>query len=142
MMSGPWGSKIPRIRVERVTGTAGNVNLTLTPDHGKTGQVHYAQIVLTTDATAANRRVIMSILDPDDNVLIDVHAGATVPANSTGFHLEFMQGIFRETSFIDDALQVPIPMMMIVPPDHKVQITVQNGQAGDSYDVSFCGAEW
>lgn len=137
-----WGNKNPRVRTEFVGATAGNVVSTLSPHTGKTGQVVYAQVILTTDATVANRRIIMTVKDAAGNSLIDTHAGAVVPASSTNFHLEFMQGVYRETSFIDDALQVPIPMSLIIPPGGSVSITVQNGQAGDSYTMAFCGLEW
>lgn len=131
-----------RIRTEVVTGVAGDVVTALSPTTGKTGQVVYAQVVLTTDATAANRRLLFGVKDPDGNLLIDSHSGAVVVASATAQHHSCMQGVYRETAFIGDSIQIPIPYDMIVPNGGTVTVTIENGQAGDSYDVSFLGYEW
>ena len=117
--------------------TAGNVDRSFTPRTGKNMQVIYGQVVLTTDATVANRRVILQVLDDDSNVVVDMHSGAVVTASSTNQHHEFMQGIYRETSFIGDAIQVPIPMQCVIPSTWSLNITIENGQAGDSYTCEF-----
>jgi len=122
---------------ERGTGIAGNVATTLTTKDSQSLRLVYGQINLTTDATVADRRVVLSAKDEDGNIMIDLHSGATVPASQTTQHHEFMQGIYRETSFIGNALQVPIPYDFIIPANYSISIAVENGQAGDSYNYSF-----
>lgn len=118
--------------------TAGNVVTSFSPRTGKSMSVLYGQVVLTTDATVANRRVVFSIVSDDGSTVVsDFHSGAVVPASSTAFHHEFMQGIFRETSFIGDAIQVPIPINCKVPNGWTIKVTVENGVAGDSYTTQF-----
>lgn len=116
---------------------AGNVNTDYVVPANQIRKALYGQIVLTTDATVANRRVIAQILDSGSNVIADFHTGAVVAASQTDLHHEFMQGIFRETSFVGDAIQIPIPFEAWMKPGWKFRITIENGVAGDSYDVHF-----
>lgn len=126
-----------RINTDRhsATAVAGNANSQYTAT--RYTQLLYGQVVLTTDATVANRRVILQILDENDDVVIDSHAGAVVAASASDQHHEFLQGIYRETSFIGDSLQVPIGGDWLVPPGWKFSVDIENGVAGDSYDVEF-----
>lgn len=119
------------------TGVAGNVTTTITAGQDEYRQALYGQLILTTDGTAANRRVIFRIIDDSSNNIFDSHAGAVVTASTSDQHHEFMQGIFRETSFVGGALQVPIPISCAIPPGYAVQLIVENGVAGDSYDYSL-----
>jgi len=119
-----------------IAATAGNVVTNFVVPNGLAYKVMYGQVVLTTDATAANRRVILTILDSASNTVMDVHAGAVVTASKSNQHLEFMQGIFRETTFIGNALQVPIPLEFWVPAGWTIRIAVEDGVAGDSYTGS------
>jgi len=118
------------------TGVAGNVTTSITAD-SRQRCVLYGQVVLTTDATVANRRVVFRITDKEGDTVFDSHSGAVVAASQSNQHHEFMPGIFRETSFIGDALQVPIPMRCLLPVGYTLQIIVENGVAGDSYDYSI-----
>lgn len=119
------------------TGVAGNVTTTLTVTSTQIKTLLYGQVILTTDATVANRRVIISILNDSGNVVLDLHSGAVVTASLSNRHHEFLQGIFRETTFVGDALQVPIPADCFLAPGYSVQIAIENGVAGDSYDYSL-----
>lgn len=116
------------------TGIAGNVTTSFVVPANEIRTPLYGQLLLTTDATVANRRAIIRVINAASTNVFDSHAGAVVPASSTDFHHEFMQGIFRETSFIGDALQVPIPINFNIPPGYALQFLVENGVAGDSYD--------
>ena len=118
------------------TGVAGNVVTTITADDDHVISALYGQVVLTTDATVANRRVIFRIDDELGNTLFDSHAGAVVAASATSQHHEFMPGIYRETSFIGNALQIPIPKDCIISPGYSINLVIENGVAGDSYDYA------
>ena len=116
-----------------IPSTAGNVNGDFVVPDGVAYRVLYGQIVISTDATVADRFVLLQILDEGSNVVIDIHPGAPVQASTTDAHLEFMQGIFRETAFIDGALQVPVPIDLWLPSGWTLRIAVSGGVAGDSY---------
>lgn len=117
--------------------TAGNATVTFTPQTGKWMRVILGHVLLTTDGTVANRRVKMSVLDGSSNVLSDAHAGAVVTASTSDAHHAFMQGIYRETSFIDNDIQIPIAIECLVPPDGSMTIEIENGVAGDDYSCNF-----
>lgn len=117
--------------------TAGNVDTDHVVPSGAQRKVLYGQVTLTTDATVANRRVVLQVLDDTDAVIYDTHAGAVVAASAADQHHEFMQGIFRETSFIGNALQVPIGADMVMIEGWTLRITIENAVAGDSYTSTF-----
>jgi len=119
------------------TGIAGNVTTSIIVGAEEFRTFLYGQLVLTTDGTVANRRVIFSLTDDSDNVILDSHAGAVVTASQSDMHHEFMQGIFRETSFVGSAIQMPIPIDTIIPTGYKIKLSVENGVAGDSYDYAL-----
>lgn len=117
--------------------TAGNVNADFVVPDQQVRKLLYAQLILTTDATVANRRVICSILDASSNVLIDTHAGAVVAASQTNQHHEFMQGVYRETAFQGNALQVPISQDSWLQNGWTLRFNIEAGVAGDSFTVNF-----
>jgi hypothetical protein len=116
------------------TGVAGNVVTTLTSSDTQCKKLLHGHVKLTTDATVANRRVVVGLYDDSDAFVFDTHAGTVVAASASDQHHELMQGIFRETSFVGNALQVPIPEDFYVPPGYSIKISIENGVAGDSYD--------
>lgn len=119
------------------TSIAGNVVTTITSGDTQANTLLYGQVSLTTNASAANRRVVVGVYDDAGNVVVDIHSGAVVTASASNQHHELMQGVFRETSFVGNALQVPIPKDLIIPPGYSLKITIENGVAGDSYDYSM-----
>jgi hypothetical protein len=115
------------------TGVAGNANSDYTNGNNFNMKLCFGQVILTTDASVANRQLLIQLLDETGTLFIDFHAGTTVPASQTNQHFSVMQGSYRETSFIDSSLQVPIGNDLIVPPGWTVRTKITNGQAGDSY---------
>jgi len=116
---------------------AGNVNTDFAVGSEDNRKVLYGHVILSTDATVASRRVIVQVLDASSNLIFDAHSGTTVSASTADQHHAFMQGIYRETSFIGSSLQVPIPIDMALLPGWTLRVNIENGQAGDSYDVEF-----
>lgn len=131
----PLYANSSEIVIKSATSVAGNASTTFTVPNHKRWKVLYAQMVLTTDATVANRQVRMRLLDSSSTLVFDAHAGTVQTASATSQHYEFMQGVYRETSFIDSALQVPIPIDSYLQQKQKVQFTVSAGVAGDSYSI-------
>lgn len=124
---------------KQLTGaaTAGNANMDFVVPANKMYRVCYGQALLTTDATVANRRVVLSILDGAAATVFDTHAGAVVAASQTNAHHEFLQGIYRETAFAGNALQVPIGHDVVLLPGWTLRVSVDAGVAGDSFTGSF-----
>lgn len=126
-----------KFSTEAIPATAGNVSYTYIVPASKTQQLLSGHISLTTDATAADRRVVLKLLDAANNVLADVHAGAVVAASIVGRHHSFMQGVYRETSVINNTLQIPVPKDWVAVAGQKFQVTIEAGVAGDSFSGSF-----
>lgn len=115
---------------------AGNANVDFTVPSNKQWELLYAHVILTTDATAANRYMETSVLDTASTEVIDIHSGVAVPASQTNQHHSLMQGVYRETSFINNTVQVPIPMDLVASEGWTFRFSVANGVAGDSHSVT------
>lgn len=97
----------------------------------------FLHCVYTSDANAGNRQILFQLLNPAGNVVLDTHAGA-VQAESNVYHYEMMPGIYRETAFIDESIQVPIPAGMVIPAGYTLKVFDDNTVAvGDSMVVSY-----
>lgn len=128
-----------------ITGaaTAGNANMDFVVPANKMYRVCYGQIRLTTDATVADRRVVLGIYDDTGTpaLVFDTHAGAVVAASQTAAHHEFLQGVYRETAFVGGALQVPIGHDVVLLPGWTLRISIDAGVAGDSFVGGFMVVE-
>lgn len=100
-------------------------------------RVLYGMSKLTTDATAANRWMRLGIIDPGAKTIICLCAGASVPASQSDQWCSYLQGVYRETSFINGVLQVPIANNLVVPAGYTIRVFVGNGVAGDSFDCDL-----
>lgn len=98
----------------------------------------HAHVILVTSATVGNRQLALSILDEDSNVIMDIAAG-TVQAASTTRHYGFLQGIYRETSFVANELQVPLPEDCYLQPGWSVRFydSAAISPAMDNMTVAF-----
>lgn len=123
------------------SGTAGNAVSSFTVPSGKVYRVHWAHVTITHDATTPARRGILSQKDADGTTMIDNHGGASDGTASAERHHTFMTGIYRETSFIDGELQIPIPEFSYIPPGGTLEISFAGGTATDSFDVYACVEE-
>lgn len=101
-------------------------------------KINWAQILLTSTDTVGDRHVRMELFDSDDNLLIDVHAGAVQAASLTRRYA-FLQGIYRETAFVDDEIQVPIPQDLWIESGYKLTFEDVNevDAAADDMTVSI-----
>jgi hypothetical protein len=82
------------------------------PD-GEQWEFLHAHVILVSSATAGNRLLALSITDASGNLRMDVVAGA-VQAESLTRHYALMKGIYRETSFVNDEIQMPIPESLFI----------------------------
>lgn len=88
---------------------------------GKTVSLEWIAARFTSDATVGNRQIRMYLLTDADVEVRDTHAGAVQAASLTR-HYDFSTGIYRETAFVDGAIQVPFPMKFYVPSGWKIKI--------------------
>jgi hypothetical protein len=126
---------------KRSASVAGNATHSWTVPTNKIHVVHFGHVILTTDGTAANRYLEVSIIDADSNEIFDTHSGAAVTASTSNQHHTLMPGIYRETSFTNGSIQVPIPAYMVLMPGFTFQVSVTNGVAGDSYTSDWILSE-
>ena len=100
-------------------------------------QLLWAHIEYTSTAAVGNRQIKLTMTNNAGAIVADTHAGA-VQALGTVRHYFFMQGIYRETAFLVDEIQVPIPSDYIFLPGQNLKIfDVNNVAAGDSMVVSY-----
>lgn len=120
-----------------VGATAGNATKTWTVDTGDKKRILYGNVTLTTDATVANRYVVVQVLDENSNVVTAFHSGAPVAASATSQQHDFLQGVFRETSFVDSSVHVPFATECVIPEGWGVKVSISGGVAGDSFTARF-----
>jgi hypothetical protein len=101
--------------------TANDSNKSFEVPVGYIYEILYGQVTLVTSATAGNRQMVIQILDDDDVEVATIRAGAVQAASTTRYY-EFVQGVPRETSFIDESINVAIPDEFIALPEYTVVI--------------------
>lgn len=74
----------------------------------------YARLEYTSNSTASNRQITLEVYNDSNELLFYSHAGAVQGASVTRHYL-FLQGVARETSFVDSSIQVPIPKIALNP---------------------------
>ena len=100
-------------------------------------RLKYLHLSYTSTATAGNRQIRIGIKDSSGNVVWDSHAGA-VQAASLTYHYFVLPGIYRETSFIDSEIQVPIPVDTIIDGNHSLFVDDDAAvAAGDSMVIGY-----
>lgn len=130
-------SNVPPIR-STYDATANDSNKSWVVPAGEMWKLNFAHVILATTATAGNRQVLMEVLNELGQSVMDVAAGATQAASTTR-HYGFLQGIFRETSFIDDEIQVPIPLDFFLGPGYTLTFKddAAIAAAADDMTVAF-----
>lgn len=119
------------------TGVAGNSTVTINVPAGATWKFLYGAMKVTTDSTVANRWARIRIRDLSAQDVMCLCSGKSIPASQLEQWLSFMQGVYRETTFINGVLQVPIPADLVIPGGFSMLLFVENGVAGDSFEYDF-----
>lgn len=124
------------------TSVAGNVDTDFTVPANGRWRVLYGRVVLTTDATVANRWVRPGAYQDDGTTRkICLCAGKEQTASQTAYEYSIMQGVYRETAFINSVIQVPMANDLILEPGEVLKVSIENGVAGDSYEVHWVVAD-
>ena len=98
--------------------------------------LRWVHVTYTSDANAGNRQISLSLTD-GTNAYWDTHAGA-VQAASNVYHYHFLPGIYRETSFTDSEIEVPIAIESVIPAGFHLVFVDETGVSGsDSFIISY-----
>lgn len=118
--------------------TANDSDKSWTVPDGEMWMLNWAHVLLATSADVGNRQINIAIQDASGNDVFDTTAG-TVQAASTTRHYNFVQGVYRETAFIANEIQVPIPIGMYLPAGFTLQFydSAAVAAAADDMTVSF-----
>jgi len=79
-----------------------------TVPNGEMWHLNTVYAKLSTTAVAGDRQMTIEALNSAGTVIGRISAGATQPASTTR-HYQGMQGTYRETSFVNNDIHVPIP---------------------------------
>lgn len=118
--------------------TANDSDKTFTAPDNELWKVCHAHATLVSSADVGNRQMALEVSDADGNTIIHLLAGAVQAASLTR-HYGFLQGIFRETAFVANELQVPLPIDLYVPPGGSIRIydAAAIAAAADDMTVAF-----
>lgn len=92
----------------RFDDTANDSSKSWTVPEGELWKLNFAHIILVSSADVGNRVISIDILDADGNLMLDLFSPVVQAASGTR-HYAFFQGIYRETAFAADSIQIPIP---------------------------------
>ena len=135
-----WPNQVPmsplQLRgspIEKTTANpaAGVNGATLTVPAGEYWILKMADVTLVTDATAASRRVLLTITSPNSALVIS-SAPADQTASQTVIYsfFETAQALNNATSLRQTA---PLPLNLLLPATSLVAISASNFQAGDDF---------
>lgn len=117
--------------LDAVTGTDTG---TLAASTTLTRQVLWVHVIYTADATVGNRWIVLALKNASGTIVGDWHAGAAITASQADQHIEFLPGIYRETSFINSTIQVPFPAALTIPIGYTLTISDSSAvSASDSF---------
>lgn len=130
-------TRIARVE-KKFDATANDSDKSWTVPNNELWRICYVHAILVSTATVGNRQIALEIKDESGNSLMHLEAGA-VQAASVTRHYGFLQGIFRETSFVSDELQVPLPIDCWLKPGWSLRVADDAAidAAADDLTVSF-----
>ena len=130
-------TRIARVE-KKFDATADDSDKSWTVPNNELWRICHVHAILVSTATVGNRQIALEIKDESGNSLMHLEAGA-VQAASVTRHYGFLQGIFRETSFVSDELQVPLPIDCWLKPGWSLRVADDAAidAAADDLTVSF-----
>jgi len=117
--------------------TSGTVDTVFVNPIRRPIEILYGHVIMNTNATVANRQLILEILDENDTFIYDVHAGDVVTNSLFNVHFAFMKSVPREEVFLGKNIQVPLGESFVLPVGWKMKIRWENVTGGDSYSSNF-----
>jgi len=100
-------------------------------------QLIFFHVAYTSDATVGNRQISIEIDNAAGDEVVDIHSGAVQAASLVRDYL-FNPGVFRETSFVDNAIHCPFPAGLVIPGNHTITILDKTAvSTGDSMIIGY-----
>jgi hypothetical protein len=118
--------------------TANDSNKFYTVPDGEMWELNWINVIMVAGAAVGNRQLEMRVLDEAGNMMFSLFAGAVQAANTTrDYH--FIQGVYRESAFIANELQVPFGTNVWMPAGWTLNIRDQAAiaAAADDMTVTF-----
>lgn len=130
-------TEVPPI-VRAVDSTPNDSDKSFTVPNGEMWKLNYLLVTMATSATVGNRQLMIEVQNSAGTVLGRISAGAVQAAATTRYY-SCMQGIYRETTFINNELQVPIPMDAYLPAGVVLRVydSAAIDPAADDMTVSY-----
>lgn len=118
--------------------TANDSDKSFTVPAGEMWKLMYANVKLVTSADVGNRQLRFAVTDPNGNEVGYISAGAVQAASLTRSY-GFLQGIYRETAFIDGMIQIPIPIDLYLSAGSTIRFydSAAIAAAADDMTVAF-----
>jgi hypothetical protein len=104
-----------------IDATADDSDKTFTVPDGYLWKLNTAFVKLVTTATVGNRQIVIEAKNTAGTVIGRMSAGAVQAASLTRYY-QFMQGTYRETAFINNDIQIPIPADTYLPAGYSLRI--------------------
>lgn len=121
--------------VHKYDATADDSSKDFVVPAGKTWRLDWAHIIFTSTATVGNRQIKISLYDSSNVLRADFHAGAVQAASLTR-HYIFLPGVYRETTFINDEIQIAIPQNFILLPEWYIRVADSAAIAATADDMT------
>lgn len=123
--------------------TLNSSSKTFTVPAEKIWDIEWIYIELTTTATAGDRLISIQICDSDLDVLLELVSGTTQSASTTRSYI-CIEGNYRETSFVNDTIEIPLPIHSFLPPGYIIKIWDKNNidSTADDMIVHMVVNEW
>lgn len=118
--------------------TANDSNKSWVVPDNETWLLNLAHVILATSADVGNRIISLDILDENGDLVIDMYSAANHAASTTN-HYAFHQGIYRETTFTANSIQIPTPKDLYLKPGYTLKMwdKAAIAPAADDMTVSF-----
>lgn len=118
-------------RIRSITGTdpAAGAQISETVPARRRWLLRSLTFSLTTDANAADRRVMIAITDGTNTYFF--YPFGTVQTASLTYTYHLTQGLFGEAQMANN-IYTPLPTLFITEP-YEILSTLSNGQAGDDF---------
>lgn len=130
-------TEVPPI-LRAVDSTPNDSDKTFTVPNGEMWKLNYVLVTLVTTATVGNRQIVLQATNSAGTVIGRISAGAVQAASTTRYY-SCMQGVFRETTFINGEIQVSIPMDTYLPAGATLRVFDEAAidAAADDMTVSY-----
>ena len=118
--------------------TTNDSNKSWTVPDGEIWKLTQAFVTMVTTADVGNRQIRFTATDADGNQIGYISAGAVQAASLTRGY-GFLQGVYRETAFVDAMIEVPIPQDLYIGPGGSIKFwdSAAVAAAADDMTVAF-----